>query len=645
MSSNALNLVVKFAAIDKLTGGLKNIVKAGKGGAETVKNLQRELRVMERDLAKVHRQMAKGGGAGLSMAQRHLTEAIAETNRQLDREMGKLKRVERIQSGLGKVKIFSFDAGMKASLAVSLPLLALAKTSIDESRQGTIAAAQVEAGIKSMGNTVGRSLAQLREQATALMHTSLFDDDEIMQKVTAPMLTFGKITGATFDAAQLAAVNLSAKLGQDLQSSAIQLGKALNDPVKGITALKRVGVSFTAQQVDMIKSMVAANNVAGAQAIILKEMNTEFGGAAMAARNADPAGAIALSFGELQQAIGDRLIPRLIPLIDKITAVMDAFGSLSPAVQDGILMFGAAAVVLGPLLLAIGGIAAGISGLVALAPVLTAAFGAIVVGIGAVSAPVLAIGAAMVAVAYLIYANWGAISGFFARTWSAISSAVQNNWTAIRNVLLGAVVIFAPLVAVAIYVASLIYRNWDKIVSATHRVMAVLGQVFAPVITAGSAVLGFLGGLIGKFFSFGVNIVGGLIRGVLSMTGSVIKAFLSLAGSVGARFAAALGIKSPSRVFMAMGGHLANGLAIGIDQNARKPLRAIGRLSAGVAGAGALAMTPALAAPAQRSAAPAQAVEIHVHQQAGENAEALARRVAELVEKRGRRGGGYGDDF
>ena len=52
---------------------------------------------------------------------------------------------------------------------------------------------------------------------------------------------------------------MSTAFGQDLQSSAIQLGKALNDPVAGIGALQRIGVQFTEAQKNTIKALMGDN--------------------------------------------------------------------------------------------------------------------------------------------------------------------------------------------------------------------------------------------------------------------------------------------------------------------------------------------------------------------------------------------------
>src|SRR5262245_66611796 len=81
---------------------------------------------------------------------------------------------------------------------------------------------------------------------------------------------------------------MSAALGQDGKASAIQLGKALNDPIKGVTALQRVGVSFTKSQKNQIKALVESGNTLGAQKVILRELGKEFGGAAKAATDPTP---------------------------------------------------------------------------------------------------------------------------------------------------------------------------------------------------------------------------------------------------------------------------------------------------------------------------------------------------------------------
>lgn len=247
--------------------------------------------------------------------------------------------------------------------------------------------------------------------------------------------------------------------------------------------------------------------------------------------------------------------------------------------------------------------------------------------------------------AYLIWTHW-----------AKIKSAFVNNWTTIRNVILGGIVIFAPWLAAIIYVAKKVYDNWDAIKSATLSMLGVVGKIVEPFIRPWIRIFSFLGGLAGRFFTFGANIIGGLVNGIVSGAGAVIKAIWNLAASVGANFAKALGIKSPSVVFMQMGGHVTKGLSIGIDRGGREPLKSMRRLATGVAGAGALALAgPALAAPpgggrpgpAAASAAAPFVLNLTINQLPGEDAEDLADRVLKKIEAalQRKRRGTFDDDF
>ena len=57
-----------------------------------------------------------------------------------------------------------------------------------------------------------------------------------------------------------------------MTNAAVLVGKALNDPKKGLTALRRVGVQFTDAQEDQIKALVKSGKTMDAQKIILREL-------------------------------------------------------------------------------------------------------------------------------------------------------------------------------------------------------------------------------------------------------------------------------------------------------------------------------------------------------------------------------------
>ena len=188
---------------------------------------------------------------------------------------------------------------------------------IQEAQEYEKVTAQLNAAIISTGNVAGLSVEGLQAQASAL--ESLSGQDEIaIMKNQGLLQTFTNVRNVVgegndiFDQATLAMLNMGAKMG-DNAGSAMQLGKALNDPVRGIGALSRVGVVFTAQQKEQVKAMVAAGNIMGAQKIILKELEVEFGGSAKAAGDTF-AGSIARAKDKVSDFTRD-LITNLQPIL------------------------------------------------------------------------------------------------------------------------------------------------------------------------------------------------------------------------------------------------------------------------------------------------------------------------------------------
>lgn len=177
---------------------------------------------------------------------------------------------------------------------------------------------QLQAGLVSTGNVAGLSVEGIKAHASALEQLSGVDENLILQS-QAVFQTFTNVRNVVgegndiFNQASLSALDLATKMGGDLQGATVQLGKALNDPVKGITALTRVGVVFTASQKEQIKALVASGDVMGAQKIILAEMNTEFGGAAKAAGDTF-AGAVARAKDKVEDFTRD-LITNLQPIL------------------------------------------------------------------------------------------------------------------------------------------------------------------------------------------------------------------------------------------------------------------------------------------------------------------------------------------
>jgi hypothetical protein len=246
--------------------------------------------------------------------------------------------------------------GQSLSLGLTAPIVAFGALATKNAVDSAKAIAQVEAAVKSTGGAAGRSVAQLEEMAGGLQRISLYDDDEILKEVTANLLTFTKVTGTNFDKAQVAILNLSTRLGTDLTSASVQVGKALNDPIKGVTALGRAGVQFTAQQKELITTLTESGDVAGAQSIILAELETQFGGAAEAAANVDPYTQLANEIGNLSEDFGVIINDALKPFVGFVRQVVDSIKGWSDETKTTVLVIGGLLAVLGPTLIAVAGL-------------------------------------------------------------------------------------------------------------------------------------------------------------------------------------------------------------------------------------------------------------------------------------------------
>lgn len=201
--------------------------------------------------------------------------------------------------------------------------------------------ALTEQVIKTTGGAAKITAGQVADLAEALAKKTGVDD-EVIQSGSNLILTFKNIRNEVgkgnniFDQTVSLANDMSVALGQDMKSSSIQLGKALNDPIKGVTALTRVGVSFTQQQKDQIKALTESGDLLGAQKVILAEVGDQFGGAAAAA--ATPFDRLKVTLGNVQEQIGGALLPvadRLATwLSDKLPTALGFAGRAFAFVKD-----------------------------------------------------------------------------------------------------------------------------------------------------------------------------------------------------------------------------------------------------------------------------------------------------------------------
>jgi hypothetical protein len=283
-----------------------------------------------------------------------------------DRASSTMNRVGKSSDGLGK-KLAGVGRVGAVALATGIGVAAVGGVAalgaamiqgVKDAASYQQLAAKTAAVLKSTGNVAHQSVKGIQARASALEHMSGVDETVIINSQNV-LATFTKVTDGVgksnniFTQATKVALDMSTALGTDLQGATLQVGKALQDPVKGVTALRRAGVSLDAQQLKNIQTLVAHGKTLQAQKIILGELTKEFGGAAKAAGQGFT-GSMARAKDSIQdafRAIGIKLLPTLTkladyvathagPFIDNLSAAFGRVwswvsGKLWPALQKG----------------------------------------------------------------------------------------------------------------------------------------------------------------------------------------------------------------------------------------------------------------------------------------------------------------------
>lgn len=247
----------------------------------------------------------------------------------------------------GKGFTASFGTMIKGlgALFAGEAILGFFKASIAEARESVVVGNMTTAVLKSTGGAAHISATQIGAMATALSN-KVGVDDEAIQSGENLLLTFTRIRNEAgkgndiFNQTSAAVLDMTAAMNhgvvsQDgIKTATIQLGKALNDPLKGMTALSKVGVTFSQGQKDQIKNLIAHNDLLGAQKVILAEVNREFGGAAAAA--ADPAQKAEVAWKNFQEAIGGLILPTINKLLTAFSGALPGAVSVISGALSGL---------------------------------------------------------------------------------------------------------------------------------------------------------------------------------------------------------------------------------------------------------------------------------------------------------------------
>jgi DNA-directed RNA polymerase specialized sigma24 family protein len=219
-------------------------------------------------------------------------------------------------------------AGLSAFVSLSRESISLAERQIQ-------AEARVAAVIKATGGAAGFTAEELKKMAASMQGSTTFGDEEILESM-AILGTFKSVSGDVFKRTLQSAQDLSAAGFGPLKSVTQQLAKAIEDPARQMSLLRRSGVTLSKQQEENIKQLQESGNLLGAQDALLKAVEGQASGTA-AALAKTPVGKLAQArnvLGDVKEELGNALLPLATAFANMQIKVVKAISSVVESLSN-----------------------------------------------------------------------------------------------------------------------------------------------------------------------------------------------------------------------------------------------------------------------------------------------------------------------
>ena len=225
--------------------------------------------------------------------------------------------------------------GLGASLAASLgPLITVGaavatvgnaiRTFQDRERDVTI----LRQGLENLGAGT-MVLNELQEAADKLGNQTLFNQEEFTRGFNL-LTSFRNIGVDSYERVAQAAADIAQVNQVDVNTSFMQLAKALQDPERNLSNLNRSGIAFTKQQTEVIKELMKTNQVAKAHAMILSIVEESYNGLSQAAAEgfAGEVDSLGEAFRDFSETLGKALEPAIVAATKGLTSLIKAADNL-----------------------------------------------------------------------------------------------------------------------------------------------------------------------------------------------------------------------------------------------------------------------------------------------------------------------------
>lgn len=492
--------------------------------------------------------------------------AVDKMNEVISKAVGKANKTLNTMNDVGG-KMALGGAGMTAFFGGS----------VNEAEKSEVATRRLAQVYKSMGEIKGVAAKQDEAYASALQMQIGIEDESIMA-VQAKIATFKSLSDETgrlsgmFNRATEAAYDMAATGFGEASQNAVQLGKALEDPIKGINSLRKSGITFSDSERNKIKVLVESNKKLEAQKMIMKAVEKQVGGVAKA--TVSESTKMKISLGEIMETIGKGLLPafnslartvqKYLPLVQKWVEDHKGLIKILAVVGVGLLVVGTSLKVL-----AMAGSTA-VKSIELLKVVFQAGKLAGILfsqGINAATLSFKAMDTAMkanvillvlgliVTAAIAIYENWDKIAAFFKRQWDMVKAVFSAAWEWIKNKVenmpgVGIIIrnwskikaFFVGLwdgvkntfsgvwnwikdLFLRIPIVGSIIKNWDKIKS-------YFGELWGGVKEKFMSFMNWITGIPKRMWEAGKNMIQSLWDGIKSMIMKPIDAIKGMVGKI-----------------------------------------------------------------------------------------------------------------
>jgi hypothetical protein len=321
----------------------------------------------------------------------------------------------KVVNGLGA----TFERNRKkiglAMTGAGAAIVGFAGLSLKSSQDQAIGVNELTVALERVGVSYASEKSAIEASISALQAKTNFGDEAQRKSLTSLSTLTGDYEISL--AALPAVLDVAASMNMDLNAASLLVGKALSGQA---SALTRYGIQLEegATQTEIIAALTA-----------------QFGGSAEAA--ADPMVQLGNQIGDVQQILGDALLPILndvIPRIGDMVKTVQDWTAKNPALTKiillGVTALGALMLVLGPILIVL--------------PAITAAAGSLGVVMGVLLGPVglvILVIVALIAVGVLLWKNWDTISAKATEVFNAVldrGKAMGNGLIGVANAVIGA---------------------------------------------------------------------------------------------------------------------------------------------------------------------------------------------------------------